>query len=155
MCSCRLLNPIPRSLRSVMVAIRCLSVRPSRSRRQTTKVSPTRRWFMASCKPGRSDLAPLDIAPGGGFRNRKVFHRDKSRMYCTVRRALREQGQYAQVRAYRLLEQRAERKASFWAFNLFSRFGSLVLAVVAGYGERPMRIFGAYMTVVLSFASTY
>lgn len=35
------------------------SERPSRSSRQTTKVSPLRRWSRASAKPGRAVFAPL------------------------------------------------------------------------------------------------
>src|SRR5258707_2693842 len=62
MCSCRLMKPISCSLSSVTVAMSCLSVRPSRSSRQTTSVSPALRWCMASCRPGRSALAPLIVS---------------------------------------------------------------------------------------------
>jgi hypothetical protein len=57
--SVRLLNPIPWASRSVTVSIRCLRLRPSRSRRHTTRVSPGRRIVRACAHPGRSVADPL------------------------------------------------------------------------------------------------
>jgi hypothetical protein len=52
------LKPIPRLLRPVIVSMRCLRERPSRSSLHTTRVSPSRRWLRASSSPVRSALAP-------------------------------------------------------------------------------------------------
>ncbi len=61
-CSVRLRKPIPRSSRSVSVAISAGSDRPSRSSRQTASASPGRRYARASPSPGRSALAPLLVS---------------------------------------------------------------------------------------------
>src|SRR3954469_1069850 len=42
--------------------MRCLRERPSRSRRQTTRVSPSRRCEKASAKPGRSVVVPVTVS---------------------------------------------------------------------------------------------
>jgi hypothetical protein len=52
MFSCKLLKPMPLALKPFISSMSCLRVRPSLSKRQTTKVSPARRW-----------LADLQIKP--------------------------------------------------------------------------------------------
>jgi hypothetical protein len=65
------LKPTWRLLRAVIVSMRCLRERPSLSRRQTTRISPSRRWLSASCActaawPLISSL--FRAASGGGTR---------------------------------------------------------------------------------------
>jgi hypothetical protein len=56
---------------------------------------------------------------------------------------------------YKRTAQQLERRASLYEGRLVAWLSSLLLDWVAGYGELPARIFGAYLTVVLSFAGGY
>jgi hypothetical protein len=59
--SVRLLKPIPRSSRSVMVVIKCGRERPKWSSLKITKVSPAWVKENAASKPFRSVFAPLAV----------------------------------------------------------------------------------------------
>lgn len=81
--------------------------------------------------------------------------RAAQRAYRGLSLALRAQGLLIPASTYRLREQRLERQA----LRLERKYGgwllSLLLDVVAGYGEMPGRILVAYLGVVLGFALAY
>lgn len=81
--------------------------------------------------------------------------RDAARAYRGLGVALRGQGLVDYASGYRLREQRLERRALRLERRYGGWFFSLLLDAVAGYGERPGRIFGAYVLVIASFAVAY
>jgi hypothetical protein len=87
--------------------------------------------------------------------DRIAYYHDASRVYRTVALSLRAEGLNRQASFYRLRELRAERAAARLELRLLYWLGSLLLDLVAGYGERPGRILGTYLVVVSSFAAGY
>lgn len=81
--------------------------------------------------------------------------REAARAYRGLSIVLRTQGLLIPAGNYRLREQQLERKALFWEGRFLSWFGSWLMDLVAGYGERPGRIFASYLLVVSFFAATY
>ena len=77
---------------------------------------------------------------------------DAARAYRGLAVTLRGQGLVGVASGYRLREQRLERAALWHARKYGAWLFSLLLDLVAGYGERPGRIFAAYLAVVVSFA---
>lgn len=78
-----------------------------------------------------------------------------ARAYHGLAVALRDQGLTIPASGYRLREQRLERRA----LRLEHKYGgwlfSVLLDLVAGYGERPVRTVIAYVATVLGFAAAY
>jgi hypothetical protein len=83
-----------------------------------------------------------------------IYH-DIARAYRGLSLALRSQGLLISASNYRLREQVLERKATFWERKLLSWVFSWLLNLVAGYGERPIRAFFAYVAVLIGFAATF
>jgi hypothetical protein len=83
------------------------------------------------------------------------LQRTAARSYRNLSIALRAQGLFIPASNYRLREQVLERKASFWAGNLLGWAFSWLLNLVAGYGERPIRSFIAYLLVIFGFAAAF
>ena len=88
--SVRLTNPIPLVLKSSTSVSKCLRERPSRSSRQTTKVSPLRSWSRHLSSPGLDSLAPETVSlkifshPAffrASFYKFKVWSLDETRQY--------------------------------------------------------------------------
>jgi len=92
---------------------------------------------------------------GSRLADQVEFYRDASRVYRSVALALRSLGHYNQAAAYRILERRMERSALLLELKVTSYLGSLVLDLVAGYGEQPGRIFIAYVSVITTFTAGY
>jgi hypothetical protein len=88
-------------------------------------------------------------------KERLVAYRDAARAYRDLGIALRSQGLLIPASNYRLREQALERKASFLSGNLLGWVFSWLLNLVAGYGERPVRSFVAYLLVIFGFAVAF
>jgi len=82
------------------------------------------------------------------------YHR-AARSYHGIAVALRDQGLAGAASAYRLRELVMERKALRYERNVGGWLLNCILGAVAGHGEKPGRIFIAYLVVVLSFATAY
>src|SRR5262249_32801014 len=82
-------------------------------------------------------------------------YRDAARAYRGLSIALRSQGLLIPASNYRLREQVLERKARFLEFSLLGWVFSWLLNLVAGYGERPVRSFVAYLLVLFGFAGAF
>ncbi len=80
---------------------------------------------------------------------------DIARAYRGLANALRAQSMNPQASGYRLLTQRWERRTLRAQRKVLPWLGSGLLDLIAGYGERPGRIFISYLVVVLSFAAAY
>jgi hypothetical protein len=80
---------------------------------------------------------------------------DAARAYRNLSIALRAQGLLIPASNYRLREQVLERKARFREFSLLGWAFSWLLNLVAGYGERPVRSFFAYLLELFGFAGAY
>jgi hypothetical protein len=81
--------------------------------------------------------------------------RAAARAYRGLSIALRSQGLLLQASRYRLREQQLERMALFMERKLLSWLGSWIMDLVAGYGERPGRIFAAYLVIICTFSGAY
>jgi hypothetical protein len=81
--------------------------------------------------------------------------RSAARAYRGLAVALRAQGLVSVASSYRLREQRLERRALRHQRKYGAWFFSGLLDLIAGYGEEPVRILLAYLTVVLGFAAAY
>lgn len=81
--------------------------------------------------------------------------RDVARGYNKLMLALKSQGLLATASRFRLREQRLLR----WALRLENKFlswaASVILDVIAGYGERPIRTFEAYVIALTTFTLAY
>lgn len=88
-------------------------------------------------------------------RERIAAYRDAARAYRGLSIALRGQGLLIQASDYRLREQVLERKASVLEGKLLGWIFSWLLDLIAGYGERPVRSFVAYLSVLFGFAGAY
>jgi hypothetical protein len=88
-------------------------------------------------------------------RRERVDGSQRARAYRNLSIALRAQGLLIPAADYRLREQVLERKAKLLEFNLLGWVFSWLLNLVAGYGERPVRAFFAYLLVLFGFASAY
>jgi hypothetical protein len=86
---------------------------------------------------------------------RIAAYRGAARAYRGLSIALRSQGLLIPASNYRLREQVLERKAKLLEFSLFGWVFSWLLFLVAGYGERPVRSFIAYLLVLFGFAGAY
>ncbi len=80
---------------------------------------------------------------------------DIARAYRGLANALRSQSLNPQASGYRLIEQRWERRAMQAQRKVFPWLGSGLLDLIAGYGERPGRIFVSYLAVILGFTAAY
>jgi hypothetical protein len=78
-----------------------------------------------------------------------------ARAYRGLATALRSQSMTRESSGYRLREQRLEQRVAQMERHYGSWLLSSVLGLVSGYGERPGRIFVAYLVVVLGFAGLY
>jgi len=96
-----------------------------------------------------------DIAEAENRRERIDAYLDAARAYRGLSIALRGQGLLIPASDYRLREQVLERKAKFLEFSLLGWVFSWLLNLVAGYGERPVRAFFAYLLVLFGFAGLY
>jgi hypothetical protein len=93
-----------------------------------------------------------------GARNRHQrieVYRVVARAYRGLSIVLRSQGLLIPASSYRLREQVLERKARLLEFSLLGWVFSWLLNLVAGYGERPVRSFVAYLLVLFGFAGAY
>lgn len=88
-------------------------------------------------------------------RERIAARRAVARAYRGLALALRGQGLLVPASGYRLREQRLERQVSWRERKYGSWLFSAILDLVAGYGERPGRIFAAYLAVISVFAAAY
>lgn len=79
-------------------------------------------------------------------------YRDAARAYHGLSVALRGQGISIPSSEYRLRSLRLERKALLASGKLLAWLFSLILDVVAGYGERPGKTLVSYAAVILAFA---
>jgi hypothetical protein len=82
-------------------------------------------------------------------------YRAAARAYRNLSVALRSQGLLIPASNYRLREQVLERKARLLEGSLLGWVFSWLLNLVAGYGERPVRSFFAYLLVLFGFAGAY
>jgi hypothetical protein len=82
-------------------------------------------------------------------------YRTAARSYRNLSLALRSQGLFIPASDYRLREQVLERKARLLEGGLLGWVFSWLLNLVAGYGERPVRSFFAYLLVLFGFAGAY
>jgi hypothetical protein len=90
--------------------------------------------------------------------NRKALidaYRDAARAYRGLSFALRSQDLLIPASNYRLREQVLEGKARFLELSFLGWTFSWLLFLVAGYGERPVRSFVAYLLVLFGFAGAY
>ena len=81
--------------------------------------------------------------------------RTAGRAYNGLGNALKNQGMMAPAARFRMRSQQLERRATRLERKPFSWIGSLLLDIVAGYGERPGRAFVVYLLVILGFAAAY
>jgi hypothetical protein len=95
------------------------------------------------------------IKEAHGRRARVAAYRNAARAYRGLAIALRGQGLLIPASNYRLREQVLERKAKLLEFSLLGWGFSWQLNLVAGYGERPVRSFIAYVLVILGFAAAF
>jgi uncharacterized protein YjbI with pentapeptide repeats len=86
---------------------------------------------------------------------RVTAYRNAARAYHGLSVALRGQGLADVASKYRLRELVMERKALRYDRNIGGWILNMILGVLAGYGEKPGRIFISYLVVVLSFATAY
>lgn len=86
---------------------------------------------------------------------RIIAYRDNARAYRGLSLALRSQGLLIPASNYRLREQIMERKAAFLEGRVLAWTFSWMLNLVAGYGERPVRAFFAYLLVLFGFAAAF
>lgn len=96
-----------------------------------------------------------DIALAETRRDRITALRTAARAYRSLSIALRSQGLLIPASSYRLREQQLERKALWHELKPLAWIFSALLALAAGYGERPARIFAAYLLVTSTFAAAY
>ena len=97
----------------------------------------------------------LDIYTADTRRQRILACRYAARAYRGLAILLRSQGLLVPASRYRLREQQLERLALRAEGKVLPYLGSLILDFVAGYGERPGRIFTAYLIVISAFATIY
>ncbi len=83
---------------------------------------------------------------------RIAAYQDAARAYRGLAAALRGQGLVAVASGYRLREQRLERTARWQERKYGAWLFSLLLDLMAGYGERPERIVAACLGTLGSFA---
>jgi hypothetical protein len=83
------------------------------------------------------------------------IYRNVARAYRGLSIALRSQGVLIPASNYRLREQVLERKVRLLEGSLLGWVFSWLLNLVAGYGERPVRSFFAYLLVLFGFAGAY
>ena len=95
------------------------------------------------------------IASAGTRKEQIKAYRNAARAYRGLVTVLREQGLLIPASEYHLHEQRLERRALYKERKALSWLFSLLIDVLAGYGERPRRPFIAYLMVVLSFSVLY
>ncbi len=88
-------------------------------------------------------------------RKRAEAYRRAARSYHGLAAALQAQGLATTASAYRVREMVMERKALRSERNYGGWLLNVILDAVAGHGEKPGRIFIAYLVVVLSFAAAY
>jgi hypothetical protein len=81
--------------------------------------------------------------------------RSAARAYRGLAVALRAQGLASVASSYRLRQQRLERRALRHQRKYGAWLFSGLLDLISGYGEEPVRILLAYLTVVLGFAAAY
>jgi hypothetical protein len=96
-----------------------------------------------------------DIREAKNRRDRITAYRDAARAYRNLSIALHSQGLLIPASNYRLREQVLERKARLLEGGLLGWVFSWLLFLVAGYGERPVRAFVAYLLVLFGFAGAY
>lgn len=68
---------------------------------------------------------------------------------------LRDTGYFTQASVFRQLERQVERRILLAEYHLVGWLGSWLLDTIAGYGERPGRIFRTYLVAVVAFATAY
>ncbi len=95
------------------------------------------------------------IAEAQSRRRAIAAYRNAARAYRGLSIALRGQGLLIPASNYRLREQVLERKAMLLEFSLLGWVFSWLLYLVAGYGERPVRSFFAYLLVIAGFTTAY
>jgi hypothetical protein len=83
------------------------------------------------------------------------FYRGAARAYRNLSIELRGRGLLISSSNYRLREQVLERKARLLEGSLLGWVFTWMLNLVAGYGERPVRSFFAYLLVLFGFAGAY
>ena len=69
--------------------------------------------------------------------------------------ALKDQGLDIQATRFQYRERVLHRKELFWSPDFFGWLGSLILAVVSGYGYRPLRSVIVYALTITGFALGY
>lgn len=78
-----------------------------------------------------------------------------ARAYQGLANALKGQGSLLIASRFRQRGRQLERQALFLTRKPLQGFGSWLLDIVAGYGEKPGRIFVAYLLVIFVFATGY
>jgi len=95
------------------------------------------------------------IKPGDHPDNVPQTLRNAARAYRGLAGTLQSQGMNVSASRFRLREQQLEQRAARLEGKPFTWFGSLILEVVAGYGERPGKTMIAYLVVVITFTLLY
>jgi hypothetical protein len=107
---------------------------------------------------GEEEVARRRTNPDGTPKVRKcrvVEYRTAARTNRQLATVLRGQGINEQADRFAHHALVMARKANFWEFSLLKWFGSLVLALVAGYGYKPLRSLITYLVVIGGFAFIY
>ncbi|HEY7022329.1 MAG TPA: pentapeptide repeat-containing protein [Ktedonobacterales bacterium] len=78
-----------------------------------------------------------------------------ARAYFGLAKALEAQNLTAPALRYRRRQHKLERVAQLRRFKIGQWLFSYALNIVSGYGDRPLRAFGVYLAVILTFAGIY
>jgi hypothetical protein len=81
--------------------------------------------------------------------------RTVARAYDGLANSLRSQGMQRAGAYFRQRKEQLERQVLWLEHRYLSWFGSLLLDLVSGYGERPIRTFFTYLIVIFGFSTIY
>jgi hypothetical protein len=96
-----------------------------------------------------------DIKTAATRKERVQAHRDAARAYFGLAKALEAQGLKVPALRYRRRQHQLERKALLHSLSLGSWLLACALNSISGYGDRPLRAFGIYLTIVSAFAAIF
>lgn len=84
-----------------------------------------------------------------------IYHSDATRAYRQLSVVLRNQGLNEDANRFAYRAQLMQRKVFWYQRKILRYLGSLFIALLSGYGYKPMRSFLAYLIVILTFATMY
>jgi hypothetical protein len=97
----------------------------------------------------------IDIKEASARKEQVQAYQKAARAYFGLARALEAQGLSEPALRYRRRQHQLERAAQLRSFNLLGWLFSCALNIGSGYGDRPLRAFGVYLAVILTFAGIY